>query len=85
MAEYVHIAILRSCIEALPANDMDETMLISLDAAQDRIEELEKEILQRDLRNELESLESVEPGFLEPDQILHLNIRIAELRGALNP
>jgi len=40
MAEYSHVAIIRSCIEALPASDMDETMLISLDAIQDRLDEM---------------------------------------------
>lgn len=40
VSDYTHIAILRSCIEALPASDMDETMMISLDAAQDHIDAL---------------------------------------------
>jgi|GEM_PF-3364989 len=40
MAEYSHVAIIRSCIEALPASGMDETMLISLDAIQDHLDEM---------------------------------------------
>ena len=40
MAEYSHVAIIRSCIKALPVNEMDETMLISLDAIQDHLDEM---------------------------------------------
>jgi hypothetical protein len=42
---FVHSQIIESCIQALPDSDMDETMLISLEALDDSLHDAQAEIL----------------------------------------
>ena len=74
-------------MELTPHNRTEAEMLATAYAVIDdltaRNAELEAEIKRRDMKDELDALESLEPGFLEDDQNAANEIRIAELREAL--